>query len=377
MIIIICLLLLVIYQRLNIENNEEEYYCGGVVFLNSNGHLSILYSKQKYDYDGGHKGIGKWEIKKNLYMRLDNNGNSIHGPISLNNNIEYYSWGRRLIADSNNNIHFVSLKGGNYYSKIDENGKYTIENKELPIKIPNYDRLVVIRMIELSNKDIAYLIKRERGNEFYFYKIDEFGNEKTNLTYLFKHSEFEGHNSAERYFLKKDQFENIHFLLQYYNLPEHLPRYTYYYAKIDGDGAVISDFKNYTNSIKRKEIVIPYRDENLTMSYILQVNEDLYFSTQMEFRRLLIDTYEIINCLLKEDEWITYTKVNATGAMILKKRLLNISSTDTTIFGYCIDTNNNIHLFLNQGEHFDVMRMYYMKIDNTGNILINKKRIID
>ena len=122
----------------------------------------------------------------------------------------------------------------------------------------------------------------------------------------------------------------------------------FYYTKLNNGG----------NVINRKKLSLPIND----------------------LGAVLVDQYNNVNIIYSYHKggrenytfYVDYAKLNSSGDIIINKRLRQFNEDE--MFGVrgktTIDLNNNIHIVWKEEDSLNYL--HYMKLDNNGNILINK-----
>ncbi len=284
---------------------------------------------------------GNYEI---YYTKLDNNGNKLLNDTRLTFNRAGSYW-PVLAIDSRDNIHIAwhDNREGNYeiyYLELDNEGNILIQDARLTIRA-GISAAPAIAVDDDDNLHICWYDNRDGNYEIYYKKIDNSGNtlvEDIRLT-------DEAHHSLCPN-LTVDDFGNVHVV--WYDVRDR--NWEIYYTKLDNNGNTLVD------DIRLTHIKGASAQPVIAVDSANDVHIAWYDNRNGSYG-------------------IYYTKLDNDGNTLVDDTLL----TDKNNSRYyspnmLIDTEDNVHICW-YDNHYGNFEIYYTKLDNNGNTLVNDTRL--
>lgn len=361
------------------------------ISIDDEDNINIYFRTQK-DYDKDYWGAG--------YTKLDNDGNYIINPKIIDKK------NYRTLLDRNNSEVYISLGEPEerdygeysspywdkfYYSRFNNNENYIIKEKIVYINLsqlidPTCEYIELFpeyMFIDSDNQIIIFFHSSCAGGEQfghrkwihnnYFIKINLNGDTIIPFTRITNETYPSGADISR---FNVDKNENIHILSEI--------NYKIFYMKLNRFGNILQNkvlFSELNNSLIVME------------KYILKLNDTEYFLfgdfEYFSSPGCVIDSENNIHLIYSEwdscggkDAYLYHKIVDGNGNNISQIKITthyesNKYDHGPAIFGInCeIDSMDNIHIvwYINDGSNY--FEVYYMKIDNNGNILKEKMRI--
>jgi hypothetical protein len=256
------------------------------------------------------------------------------------------SWHSTIDGDSYGNIHVVwqdDRDGNNeiYYTKLYNDGNTLIDDTRLTnniaesnwptIKLDNSDNVHIMWM---DNRNITY------GYDIYYIKLDNNGNllvGVTRLTY--------GSSNLWAYDFEVDSYNNLHFAWNDNRQSES----EIYYLKLDNNGNPLINENRLTTAIG--EARWPHLDidnaDNIQIAW---------YDSRDGGAEIYYEKLDNNGVTLVDDKRLTFAGA-ASGAPTLE-----------------MDNSNNVHIIWADNRNGD-NQLFYKKLDNTGNTLIDDEMI--
>ncbi|MFH1700168.1 MAG: choice-of-anchor J domain-containing protein [Candidatus Zixiibacteriota bacterium] len=254
------------------------------------------------------------------------------------------SWHGNVKVDGSGNIHVVweDTRDNNseiYYSKLDNNGNTLVDD----IRLTNDNAESVWPKIEfdgLGNAHVLWIDQRTGNSEVYYTKLDLDGNTLIGD----KRLTFEGNSNWSRE-LKVDDNNDLHLLWT----SDRDGNFEIYYAKLDNNGDRIINDIRLTNAA----------GEGKWPKLVIDSNGDLHIAW---------------NDARTGNEGMFYKKLDNGGNTLINDT--NISNAGS-IYGaphVDVDKSDNIHITWGDNRNSN-NEIFYTKLDNIGNTLIDDKLI--
>ncbi len=283
---------------------------------------------------------GNFEI---YYTKLDNNGNTLVEDTRLTF-APYSSYRPSLGIDSNNNVHITweDERDGNweiYYTKLDNNGNTLVDDTRLTFN-STHSFWPSIAIDSNNNVHITWYDGRDGNDEIYYTKLGNNGNTLVDDTRLTFDSRFSRVPT-----IAIDSNNNVH--ITWHDWRD--GNYEIYYTKLDNDGNTLVD------------------DRRLTF--------DGAFSTAPS---IAIDSNNNVHITWEDErdgnEEIYYTKLDNNGNTLVDDTRLTFAGGGSWYPSIVIDSNNNVHITWHDWRDGN-LEVYYTKLDNNGNTLVDDTRL--
>ncbi|MBI5787606.1 MAG: hypothetical protein HZA78_01955 [Candidatus Schekmanbacteria bacterium] len=282
------------------------------------------------------------------YTKLDNNGNTLVDDTRLTYGGSSYgivkSLAPSLGVDSLGNIHiaWTDYRDSDweiYYTKLDNNGNTLVDDTRLTSAwAQSYSPSLGIDISD--NIHITWEDWRDGNPEIYYTKLDNNGNtliDDTRLTYDSAWSE-----TPE---LGMDDFDNVHITWR----EQRDGNREIYYTKLDNNGNTLVD------------------DTRLTFT-----------SSLSDEPKLGVDSSGNVHIAWYDDrdgnQEVYYTKLDNNGNTLVDDARLTYSSGDAWAINLNVDNHNNIHVVWADTRDGNY-EIYYTKLDNNGNTLVDDTRL--
>ena len=282
---------------------------------------------------------GNYEI---YYTKLDNNGNTLVDDTRLTDD-PAYSKQPSIAVDSSNNIHITwyDKRDGNYeiyYTKLDNNGNTLVDDTRLTDD-PAYSKQPSIAVDSSNNIHITWYDKRDGNYEIYYTKLDNNGNTLVDDTRL-----TDATGDSKNPSITVDSSGNVH-------IAWHDKRSGYneiYYTKLSNSGATLVD------------------DTQLT-----------YVGNYCWYSSIAVDSSGNVHIAWSDKRsgiQIYYTKLDNDGNTLVDDTKL----TDEGISerpSIAVDSSDNLHIAWTDNRDCLPYEVYYTKLDNNGNTLVDDTRL--
>ena len=305
-----------------------------------------------------------------------------------------FNWSESLrptiASDSNNNLHIAwedhrdGYYSEIYYTKLDNNGSTLVDDKRLTVASGTSSRPSLA--IDSNNKvHIAWFDDRAGNYEIYYTKLDNNGNKLVNdrrLTFQLDSS----HDPS----LAIDTNNKIHIV--WFDFRDQYGNFEIYYTKLDNNGNTLVDdrrltFTPYestfpsiaTDSDNNVHIVwmdswAPHYTKLDNNGNTLVDDKLLMFNHSAWYPSIAIDSNNNVHVVWYEsiggNDEIYYTKLDNNGNILVDKRL-TFDSSHSWNPSIAIDSNNNVHVVWSD----ESSEIYYTKLDNNGNTLVDDTRL--
>ncbi|PXF53299.1 MAG: hypothetical protein C4B56_02405 [Candidatus Methanophagaceae archaeon] len=291
-----------------------------------------------------------------------------------------YSINPRIAVDSNNNVHIVweDNRDGNYwiyYTKLDNQGNTLIDDKQilsLPFIGSNELFTYDAPSIALDSNDNIHLAFIDYVDsaiyEVFYVKLDNNG------TILGDIKRVDNNLALKRSpDIAVDSDNNVHIVWEdYTDYPTEV-----YYSKLDSSGNIIINSERLTYDTKASGFPKIAVDSSNNIHVVSGGALDYYFPD------IAIDSNDNrhnVWCSEGNPQWmmdpgIYYKKLDKNGNTVIYTKLI-IDSDNATRPAIANDSNDNIHVIWldSRGEKFE-HEIYYTKLDNAGNKLINDTQL--
>jgi len=251
------------------------------------------------------------------------------------------------VTDSQGNVHVVWDNRGHtgtdplnkvWYQKLDNHGNPLTGE----IIIDDYSATPDVYVDHDGNVHISYT-KYYPGYEIYYIKLDGMGN----ILVPHKRLTFNGQGSYQPE-IKTDENDNVYIIWQDWISGEQL-----YFTKLDSTGSIIVDRKHINNW---------RHDKNSDFVFDSDGNIHLYWANGQYDGTWNFEIY--------------YMKLDADGNSLIPRTQLTFTSQRSMEVHPVTDSDGNIHLIWLEQDHYPGnSEVYYMKMDTSGNILIDATRL--
>ncbi len=261
-----------------------------------------------------------------------------------------------IALDSNKNVNMVyqDHRDGNweiYYTKFDNNGNRLVFDKRLTFD--NYDSLNPSIAVDSSNNvHIVWHDYRDTGSgnapygELFYTKLDSNGNtlvDDKQITFLDALTVW-GNAVAI------DTNNNIHIIWNWIDYSTE--SFNLHYTKLDKNGNILIADKTETTSNK---------------------------ATVSTLQAIIVDPSNNLHITWNDGRDgngpdIFYKKLDNNGNTLVNDKLLTFTTAQSINPAIAKDVNNNLHLVWTE-EGYQQNGVYYAKLDNSGNTLIQEKRL--
>src|SRR3989344_6012630 len=266
-----------------------------------------------------------------------------------------YSAGTTLRIDSQRNAHIAwrDNRNGNweiYYTKLDNNGNTLVEDTRLTFDNGSSSN-PSLKLDAQENIHITWNDARDSpppyysSSEIYYTKLDNNGNtlvEDTRLTF--------NNSSSSNPSLSMDFQDNIHIAWS----DGRDGNAEIYYTKLDNNGNTLVD------------------DTRLTFDVRNSNYPSLDLDTQGNAHVAWEDTRD--NPIAYPNPEIYYKKLDNNGNMAINDTRLTFDVRNSNYPSLDLDTQGNVHIVW-QDQRTYVYEIYYEKLDNNGNTLINDNMV--
>jgi hypothetical protein len=256
------------------------------------------------------------------------------------------SWHSHIGVDSDDNIHIAwqDNRDGNdeiYYTKLDNTGTTLIDDMRLTSDVA-VSEWPVLDVDGQGNVHIIWRDSRDATPEVYYTKLDNLGNvvvDDTRLTV--------GSNNTWGYHLQVNSSDHVNVVWVDYRVgdPE------IYYAKLDNSGAKLVD------------------DTRLTTA-----------NGEARWPHIVVDNADNAHVLWYDarsgNGEICYEKLDSGGNTIVDDTRLTFSGTVSGAPHPGVDPSNNIHVLWPDTRDVD-QKIYYSKLDSIGGTLVEDKAVTD
>jgi len=249
-------------------------------------------------------------------------------------------------VDTNNNVHITwhDKRDGNreiYYTKLDNKGTTLVDGTRLTPTASADSYRTAIAVDTNNNIHITWNDERDGNWEIYYTKLDSNGNTLVDDTRLTTAS---GYSWCPA--IAVDTNNNIH--ITWHDKRD--GNWEIYYTKLDNAGNTLVDDTRLTPT-----------DSSLSSSPAIAV-----------------DTNNNVHIIWKDERdgnWeIYYTKLDNAGNTLVDDTRLTTASGYSWCPAIAADTNNNVHITW-EDERDRNWEIYYTKLDNTGNTLVDDTRL--
>jgi len=291
------------------------------------------------------------------YKKLDNNGNILVDDKILNSDL-FGSYGLNVVADSNNIIHitWTDYRDGNqeiYYEKLDNNGNTLMDDKRLTTD-PGESFRRTMAIDSDNNIHMAWEDNRD-GNFEIYYKQFPVGATQEEIDDIDDKRLTTAPDNSYTPAMAIDSNSDVHIVWN----DRRDGNTEIYYKKLDNSGDTLVD------------------DKRLTTGSSLSVSP-----------AIAIDSNNNVHIVWENDEYsgsganpmnweIYYTKLDNSGDSLVDDKMLADSSSgwhpEPSID---VDSKNILHITWTDYRDGN-QEIYYEKLDDDGNTLIDDKRITE
>ena len=296
-----------------------------------------------------------WEESRNgnyydiYYTKLGNKGNTLIDDKRLTRDATYSSQ-PAIAIDSNNNVHMTYTTDWIYYTKLDNDGNILVDNKKLTVLIGyGYDEEAYVlgypRIANDSNDNVHVVWDDGRNpkSELYYMKLDNNGNKLVSDKRLTYDSELSWHQDNII-----DSDDNIHIAWADYRFGTE----GIYYTKLDNNGNTLIDDKRVT--------------ENSESLWDLTSGIDSNDNIHIAYSDHGVGEY---------NTEIYYTKLDNNGNPLVDNLRLTNDPKISSGPAIAVDSNNNVHIVWEDSRDGLFPEIYYTKLDNNGNTLVEDIRL--
>lgn len=327
---------------------------------------------------------------------------------------DYSSRGARVAVDSMNDLHIVwnDYRHGPselYYMKLDENGNIVVDETTLTTLDSISSRLGDCACDSQDNIHIVWDDIRDSGPipnmEIYYMKLDNMGNtliDETRITHF-------PHNSLYAS-MTIDSSDNVHIVwceeVNVYNILQE----EIFYTKLDNNGNTLVNDLALTESDGEESLFPDIEADsngNIHVVWLDDRNEtgttkcqDVYYTKLDNNGNTIIDDTKIFvrgdfyrpNIIIDSNDmihlacgsligWkgnvykqIYYVKMDNDGDPLFEEIRLTNDDENASHPTLHLDTEENVHIVWEDERHENT-EIYYMKVDNEGNILLDELRL--
>jgi len=299
-----------------------------------------------------------------------------------------------IAVDTNNNVHITwhDERDGNkeiYYTKLDNNGNTLVDDTRVTTDSAG-SWYPAIAMDTNNNVHITWYDKRDLYIEIYYTKLDNNGNTLVNDTRVTSHSA----GSVGSPTIAVDTNNNIHITWKDWRDGND----EIYYTKLDNNGnTLVNDTRVTTDSAAsacpaiavdtNNNVHITWEDWGVGSPEIYYTKLDNNGNTLVDATRLTSDSpgsqypkiamdtnnnVHITWCDSRDGTWpeIYYTKLDNNGNTLVNDTRVTTDSAASACPAIAMDTNNNVHITW-YDDRDGPYEIYYTKLDNNGNKLVD------
>jgi hypothetical protein len=296
------------------------------------------------------------------YMKVDEEGNILvsEKPITVLDQASSDLGGAAV--DSNDNVHIVwsDIRDNGpiknieiYYEKLDKMGNTLVDERRITVA-PYYSLYPSIAVDSSDNLHIAWAEEMDINvlqEEIFYTKLDNNGNTLVEDTAL---TEADGNESLFPD-IAVDSLGEVHIVwLDDRNETGTTKCQNYYYTKLNSNGETIVD-----------DTMI-FRDGDHTQPSIAVDSNDMI---QMICSNRWFSA-------TNEKKHVHYMKLNNIGEPVISKQRLTFTDHNASYPMIDLDSQGDIHVVWEDERHGDT-EIYYMKLDDVGNILHEEFRLTE
>jgi hypothetical protein len=296
------------------------------------------------------------------YMKLDPMGNEIVSEIVITDLDAASSNLGDVECDSNDSVHIIWSDVRDtgpianieiYYEKLDNMGNTLVDETRITVA-PYYSLYPSIALDSEDNIHLAWCEEMEFGSifqeEIFYMKLDNNG------TTLIDERQITPNDGDESLFpdIQVDSRDYAHIVwLDDRNETGSTKNQDVFYTQLNTDGLTIVD-----------DTRIFSRGEHFRPSIVLDSDDMIHVITGGLAQR----TNNNYNQLY-------YLKMDSFGAIIIPEKILTNDDGNATHSKIAMDSNDDIHLVWEDERLYNNTEIYYMKLDDFGNILQNELRL--
>ena len=364
-ILITTLLILSVFNNMgclgmsNDENKSRITLSTPAIFINTNDELYIIWTEYNDNDWMNEPDFSKKDYKRKISI-IDKFGKIIKNSYPLKDFPKEFLWHNFLI-DSNNNLYIVSKVRYEPEELIETfSMNFAQYNNDLELSTPSSqltdkeERLYFPKLCIDLNDNI--FIVWEKGyspsnSNIHVIKIDSHGYK------LSKEIKVTNENEDENEYplIFCDSNNSIH--LKWQKKGD-----SYYYAKLSNDGGIIIN----ATLLDNVTVIRGYPVVKDDLGNLVYLDKDGVVDSE---NNIHVFTKHEEGCCDTYKSHLSYEKISENGT-ILDQQII-YSNTYMGNPDVLIDTQNNIHLVWKEGNN-----IYYTKLDNNGNILIDRMLIV-
>jgi hypothetical protein len=296
------------------------------------------------------------------YMKLDPSGNMVIGEKVITDLDAASSNLGDVEVDSNDNVHIIWADVRDtgpianieiYYEKLDSQGNTLVDETRLT-NAPYYSVYPSIAVDSADNVHLAWCEEMEFGSifqeEIFYMKLDNNG------TALIDERQLTPNDGDESLFpdIQVDSNDFVHIVwLDDRNETGSTQNQDVFYTQLNTEGlTVIDDYRIFS------------RGEHFRPSIVIDSNDMIHLITG-----------GLANRQDNNYNQLYYLKMDSYGDINVHEKLLTKDDGNATHSKIALDSNDNIHLVWEDERHYNNTEIYYMRLDDFGEILQDELRL--